>query len=158
MMRDLTQWFAAGGPVMVALAATGLVLFFLVTHLYLSTRAELRRVLRRPRASWDEFHLLRISGLRRLGVIRACVLIAPLLGLLGTVVGVQSTFTDMLAGQNVTGLGRGIGQALLTTQYGLCIAVPGLLAERLLRRRIDRIESLAHAGPPAGEGRCAEAS
>jgi biopolymer transport protein ExbB/TolQ len=66
------------------------------------------------------------------------------------VVGVQSTFAELLAGGNVTGLGRGIGQALLTTQYGLCIAVPGLLAERLLHRRIDRIESLAHAGPAGG--------
>jgi biopolymer transport protein ExbB len=151
MIGILRNWFAAGGPVMLALAATGLVLFFLVTHLYLSTRSELRRVRASARPSWDEFHLLRVSGMRRLGVIRACVLIAPLLGLLGTVVGVQSTFADMLAGGTVTGMGRGIGQALLTTQYGLCIAVPGLLAERLLRRRIDRIESMAHAGPPEEE-------
>jgi hypothetical protein len=151
MMRAFTDWLVAGGPVMVALAAVGLVLFFLVAHLYLSTRAELRRVMNSPRPSWEEFHLLRVSGMRRLGVIRACVMVAPLLGLLGTVVGVQSTFADMLAGSNISGLGRGIGQALLTTQYGLCIAVPGLLAERLLHRRIEHIESLAHAAP-AGEG------
>ena len=151
MIAHLQQWFSAGGPVMVALSATGLVLFFLVTHLYMSTRAELRRVRSRPRASWDEFHLLQVSGMRRLGIIRACVLIAPLLGLLGTVIGVQGTFAGLLAGGNVSGVGRGIGQALLTTQYGLCIAVPGLLAERLLRRRIDRIEGLARSHPPEGD-------
>lgn len=160
MMHDLPGWFSAGGLVMPALASIGLALFFLITHVHLSTRAELRRVLSERQPSYEELHLIRVSALRRMSVIHACVLVAPLLGLLGTVVGVKTTFDGMLSGTGVTAMSQGIGQALLTTQYGLCIAVPGLVAEGLLRRRIARIETMTRSNWNATNGKepCAEAS
>ncbi|MGD9124679.1 MAG: MotA/TolQ/ExbB proton channel family protein [Desulfarculaceae bacterium] len=66
--------------------------------------------------------------------------VAPLLGLLGTVAGMISTFE--VIGQFGTGnaqaLAAGISEALITTETGLLIAVPGLFASYMMRRRIRR--------------------
>jgi biopolymer transport protein ExbB len=101
-----------------------------------------------------------ISSLRPLSVITA---LAPLLGLLGTVVGIIIAFRDI--GQaNAMGkpeaLATGIAQALVTTAAGLSIAIPTQAAYYWLRNRIDRYTRLVeetgeqilavHAGrPPA---------
>jgi biopolymer transport protein ExbB len=78
------------------------------------------------------------AGLRPLVVVG---MIAPLLGLLGTVWGMIGAFSS-IALQD--GLGRpellaaGISQALITTAAGLCVAIPTQAAYYWLRSRIDR--------------------
>lgn len=65
--------------------------------------------------------------------------ITPLLGLLGTVVGMIEVFfviTDAGVG-DPTILAGGISQALLTTAAGLTVAIPTMVAYRYLRRHID---------------------
>lgn len=76
---------------------------------------------------------------------------APLLGLLGTVTGIMNTFTLMTAfgtGDPKT-LSSGISEALITTEYGLYVAIPSLLLYALLsrkaRRIVDRMEQCAVA-------------
>ena len=67
--------------------------------------------------------------------------IAPLLGLLGTVGGMISTF-DAIAVYgtgNARALAQGISAALITTQSGLFVSIPGLFMASLLSRRIGRI-------------------
>jgi biopolymer transport protein ExbB len=68
--------------------------------------------------------------------------IAPLLGLLGTVTGMITTF--MVIATSGTGdakaLASGISEALITTQTGLVVAVPGLFMANYLRRRSDNLE------------------
>ncbi len=77
-------------------------------------------------------------------LIRTIVVIAPLAGLLGTVSGMIEMF-DSLGNQTFYsqsgGVANGISQALITTQLGLAIAIPGLLAGRLLDRKASRIRS-----------------
>jgi biopolymer transport protein ExbB len=76
--------------------------------------------------------------------MRAVVTVAPLLGLLGTVSGMIETFAslgDMSLFSSSGGIAGGISQALLTTQFGLAIAIPGLLAMSILDRRQAAIES-----------------
>lgn len=71
-------------------------------------------------------------------IIGSLVAVAPLLGLLGTVSGMIETFSslgDMALFAQSGGVAGGISEALVTTQVGLFIAVPGLLVERLLDRR-----------------------
>ncbi len=67
--------------------------------------------------------------------------VAPLLGLLGTVVGMVDMFAGLQnAGQNsiaVADLASGIWKALLTTAGGLLVAVPTLAAHRFFSRKID---------------------
>lgn len=67
----------------------------------------------------------------------AVVTIAPLLGLLGTVVGMIETFDSMAEMSLFTqsgGIAQGVAQALTTTQVGLIIAVPGMILANLLNK------------------------
>ena len=75
------------------------------------------------------------DGRRGLLLIRALVAAAPLLGLLGTVSGMISSFDALVDGGRLQEIGRGISHALRTTQYGLTLAIPGLLLERIISRR-----------------------
>ncbi len=75
--------------------------------------------------------------------IRAFVAAAPLLGLLGTVIGMIETFDslgDMSLFSQSGGIAGGISQALFTTQMGLAVAIPGLLVGRVLDHRQHAFE------------------
>lgn len=76
-------------------------------------------------------------------LVRVVILISPLLGLLGTVIGMIETF-DSLATMTLHsqsgGIAGGISQALFTTQMGLTVAIPGLLAHSILNRKQHQIE------------------
>lgn len=71
--------------------------------------------------------------------------IAPLLGLLGTVGGMITTFDSILefGTGNARALSSGISAALITTQSGLVVAVPGLLAGTTLMRRASNLRARA---------------
>jgi len=77
--------------------------------------------------------------LNTLGTIAA---VTPLLGLLGTVLGMIKVFgVIMEAGVGNPGvLAGGISQALITTQMGLAVAIPGLIVNGVLLRRQKNIE------------------
>lgn len=67
--------------------------------------------------------------------------IAPLVGLLGTVVGMIFAFQTAEAeglGQNAAGLAAGIKLALITTAAGLTIAVPAMLLTAWFNNRVDK--------------------
>lgn len=75
--------------------------------------------------------------------VTSLVAIAPLLGLLGTVIGMIETFDslgDMSLFAQSGGIAGGIATALFTTQLGLVVAVPGLIAKSFLDRRQQQIE------------------
>jgi len=67
---------------------------------------------------------------------------APLLGLLGTVTGMIETFEAIhfLGTANAEALAKGISSALITTQTGLVVALPGLLMGHILRRRAENMQ------------------
>lgn len=71
-------------------------------------------------------------------LISTVVMIAPLLGLLGTVSGMIETFDslgDMSLFSQSGGIAGGISQALVSTQMGLAVAIPGLIIGRILNRK-----------------------
>lgn len=74
--------------------------------------------------------------LNMLGTVAA---ITPLLGLLGTVVGMIKVFTAITSQGvgNPAVLAGGISEALLTTAAGLSVAIPALIASRYFRRHVD---------------------
>ncbi len=76
--------------------------------------------------------------LNTLGTIAA---IAPLVGLLGTVVGMIRVFAEIMAQGtgNASVLAGGISQALITTAAGLTIAIPALAMHRYFVGKIDAI-------------------
>jgi biopolymer transport protein ExbB len=61
----------------------------------------------------------------------------PLLGLLGTIMGLLTTFRAMAGSSELsqTFVSRGIAEALITTQLGLIMVIPALLLHSFLRRR-----------------------
>lgn len=79
-----------------------------------------------------------------LSTIRIIAAISPLLGLLGTVVGILDSFETI----SKTGLGdpssfaSGISLALVTTVMGLVIAIPHYIGYNYLVRNIDHLESV----------------
>ena len=77
--------------------------------------------------------------------------VAPLLGLLGTVIGMISAFqTVAIASQSIGKaelLAEGIYQAMVTTAAGLCIAIPTLIVFYYFNNRIDKLsEELEERG------------
>lgn len=76
--------------------------------------------------------------LTALGTIAA---ITPLLGLLGTVIGMISVFTTItsLGVGNPAELAGGISQALITTAAGLSVAIPSLIFYRHFRGKVDAL-------------------
>jgi biopolymer transport protein ExbB len=77
--------------------------------------------------------------LRFLGLLSTIATLAPLLGLLGTVTGMIQCFNVIAAQGSGTPatLGGGISEALLTTAFGLMVAIPVLLAHRFLSNRVE---------------------
>jgi biopolymer transport protein ExbB len=81
---------------------------------------------------------------RRLRLSMVLVSTAPLTGLLGTVTGMLSTFAGLgmsTAGNTVDLVAGGISEALITTQTGLVLAIPGLVLIQVARRRRQVLES-----------------
>ncbi|MEM9257060.1 MAG: MotA/TolQ/ExbB proton channel family protein [Pseudomonadota bacterium] len=76
--------------------------------------------------------------LNTLGTIAA---VAPLLGLLGTVLGMIRVFAEIMAQGtgNASALAGGISEALITTAAGLTVAIPALVMHRYFTGRIDGI-------------------
>lgn len=80
------------------------------------------------------------KNINMLGTIGA---ISPLLGLLGTVLGIISSFLAVTDGamQDPAMLASGVSQALITTAGGMFVAIPALMAYRFFQRRIVDINA-----------------
>ena len=102
---------------------------------------------------------------RFLPTLSTVITAAPMLGILGTVLGIISSFEvlgDPSASRDPSLVGRGIAEALITTAAGLVVALVTLLPYNLIRARADRalgqLESLAAAAVgPTSETNCSEA-
>lgn len=87
--------------------------------------------------------------------------VSPLLGLLGTVLGVMDAFLGIAAGGsgNISAVAPGVAEALITTVVGLAVAIPAVIAYNILVDRLGlfagEMEGFAHeiVGTLAREGR-----
>ena len=78
---------------------------------------------------------------RYLNILGTIAAIGPLLGLLGTVLGMIQMFSafnlDGMTQPDI--LAAGIGKALITTAFGLSVAIPSLMFHRYFHRKIDEL-------------------
>ena len=86
---------------------------------------------------------------RDLKVMKVCIAAGPLFGLLGTVTGMLGTFGALAAGaggeKTMAAIAKGISEALITTETGLVVALPGLFFHYQLARQKERYAAfLAH--------------
>jgi biopolymer transport protein ExbB len=97
-------------------------------------------------ASFEELRATEVAPFERdLRVMKICVGTAPLLGLLGTVTGMLATFGALSSGaggEKTMGLvAEGISEALITTETGLVIALPGLFFQYQMARKHERYKA-----------------
>jgi biopolymer transport protein ExbB len=180
---------AAGGPVMIPLAAVSLVMWTLIINRALFFARLYRRNMSRAQAAGcirenrapdfrrfrgamallvgafqqrrtgrpsvdrqilDETVMSLVSALdAHLALIGVLASVAPLLGLLGTVTGMIATFDtiSVYGTGNAKAMAGGISEALITTQTGLLVAIPGLYMRNFLARRSERLKQrIAGAG------------
>ena len=85
---------------------------------------------------------------RGLEMLSTIARVAPLLGLLGTVLGMVEVFRTISAGRgaDMLYLASGIWEALLTTVAGLSVAIPVVLAYAYLSSRVDMVEETLSRG------------
>ncbi len=81
---------------------------------------------------------------RNVEIVGTIASVSPLLGLLGTVVGMIQVFRDFVSAYQEGTVGpdafaQGIWQALITTAFGLTVAIPMLVAYKFLQGRNDRL-------------------
>ena len=105
--------------------------------------ASAARTISECEAIFEAIRLKELSPIRRsLLLMRTCVGAAPLLGLLGTVTGMLATFTALATGSGgdkTMGLiASGISEALITTETGLVIALPGVFFQYQMNRTFER--------------------
>ncbi len=97
------------------------------------------------RTRFDEVRLAILSLIdRRSQFVKTLVAAAPLLGLLGTVLGMLQTFFGISTsggGETAGVVASGISEALVTTQTGLTIALPGLFIVMLIQRKRQLLEA-----------------
>lgn len=77
---------------------------------------------------------------RGIAVLDTCITISPLLGLLGTVLGMMNTFGALGDGDIAANAGKitgGVGEALIATACGLLVAIVGLLPYNILNSRVE---------------------
>lgn len=76
------------------------------------------------------------------GVLTVCSFVAPLLGLFGTVVGIVQAFAVLAVagGGTPTEMMAGIAIALLTTAFGIAVAVPAAIAFGIFGGRVDTMQ------------------
>ena len=89
----------------------------------------------------------------RLSLLSVLARLAPLMGLLGTILGMITTFSHIAearSGVDMSLLAGGIWQALLTTAAGLCIAIPALFFLSCFQGKVRRVaDALNKAGNAA---------
>lgn len=104
---------------------------------------------RKDKSSWKAHKIrdamvvsLRLLATKRLGLIKTLVAICPLLGILGTVVGMILVFDviTITGTGNARGMAAGITKATLPTMAGLVASLSGLLAAVRLERTAQRAE------------------
>ncbi len=178
-MTPLTELFARGGPVMFVIAGMSLLAWYLTLRTWMTAGSLRSSVLRMnakvlsvpdgrlPSPGPGVYESIcfvmecRAMRLRRsLWLIAALAAILPLLGLLGTVLGMLISF-EVIQFHGTSQprlLARGIGQALMTTQAGLWTAVPVLFFHHVIRGRVrvidNEVEVLSHAVQTAAPEGC----
>ena len=157
-MNEITfgQAWNYGGPLMWVLAGFSVLTLTAVIYIWYSQRPGvfLPEALSRVKAAKDpvaEGSRLADAVFRTVDWLADIAAIAPLVGLLGTVLGMFQAFggiaADVTAGAKPVVLAQGVSQAIVTTIFGLVIAIPALVMHAFFRRRaaklIEKLEEQA---------------
>jgi biopolymer transport protein ExbB len=174
LLLELRAFLEQGGVVLVVIMLTTFALWLLIVerhyYFWMVQSRLLKKVVdiwdkRRDKHSWyaqkERLRLLsvvRIKAEHNLSTIKSVVMVAPLLGLLGTVVGMIDVF-DVMAftgSSNSRAMAAGISKATIPTMAGMVVSLSGLLFSVTLQRRAKqgldalsgRLVTMHDAGEP----------
>ncbi len=93
------------------------------------------------KAAFEERLAVEVTGLKKyLDYLSAIVTVAPLLGLLGTVIGMIGSFSVMDgSGSGAAAISGGVGEALVATAAGLCVAILAFVIHTFFSHQFDSI-------------------
>ena len=150
----IIQFIELGGNVLYLIAAVTFLMWTLIFERFWYFRAEHKNVIREATEKWEgrterrswSAHAIReglisdaadrITG--SLPLIQTCVMLCPLLGLLGTVTGMITVFDAMATmGGNARSMAAGVSQATIPTMSGMIASLSGVLGSTLLKRKVD---------------------
>jgi biopolymer transport protein ExbB len=153
---DLVAFLETGGNVLVVIMIATFFLWLLIVERYWYFWTTHGGLVRRARRQWEErsdhtswgAHRIRellisevkLETRRSLELIKTMVAVAPLLGLLGTVVGMVEVF-DVMAisgSSNARAMAAGVSKATLPTMAGMVVSLSGLYFSNQLDQRAER--------------------
>ncbi len=162
-IQTIGNYLDSGGPVVVALLCSTFLMWLLISERILYFTFAHGRLFkdklnawgrRDDRSTWEAYAYrerliseVRVENQRHLNVIKALILITPLLGLLGTVTGMIEVFQVIVdtGSSNARLMASGISKATIPTMTGLAISLTGVLAINYLERRNTRsVAQLTH--------------
>jgi biopolymer transport protein ExbB/TolQ len=163
-MRGLAEFVERGGWVMPVILTLSFIMFSRCFALLLTLVLMLRESRRSAAELASQPALLRRmetealeSFRRQRNMLGAIIAAAPLLGLLGTVSGMEKTFIGLSsrAGEkSMEALAGGISEVLVATESGLAVALPAMLlvylAHRTVHRHVEMLNSIARGASPGG--------
>lgn len=162
MWEAIRDFLELGGPVLYLVAVVlGIMWLFIIERLVffsmqqssLANDAVQRWEERQERASWHAHRVrealisnVKIQANQYLGIIKACVALCPLVGLLGTVTGMITVFEVMafLGTGNARAMAAGVSQATVPTMSGMVAALSGYFISVWLQTKADsEVEELS---------------
>jgi biopolymer transport protein ExbB len=162
-MKPVLDLLGQGGFVMIPIVTLSVLLYSRCFRLLLAlrrSRRELGAAAQKFTGSTDDLRRWRgdVQAMfrRQRVALGAMIAAAPLLGLLGTVTGMEKTFSSLSTrstDRSMEGLARGISEVLVATESGLTVAIPALLLVYLAHREVHRhLQMLTRIerGLPAG--------
>lgn len=153
---SMADFFDAGGPVLVVIFFTALIMWTLILERYwyfgriFPRQQELLReawATRRERSSWHARRIrtqmiseASLAMSANLQIMRAIIPLCPLLGLMGTVVGMLEVFDVMaLKGRaDAQTMASGVSQAMIATMAGLAVSLSGMYPIQYFEMRARR--------------------
>ncbi len=159
-LHAVREFLELGGPVLMWIALLTLIMWSLILERMLYFAVRFRRTAadciqqwnsRPERRSWNarqvREYLISVASQeleRNLPLIKTCVALCPLLGLLGTVTGMVEVFEVMaLSGSgNPRSMAAGVSKATVPTMAGMVAALSGVAMSAWLQRRVAREREL----------------
>lgn len=155
-LQSIRAFIESGGPVLYGIAGLAFVMWTLVFERVWYFRFGLRGDVQATLAAWEgraerqswqarQVRRLLISRMRtriesNLSLIKACVSLCPLLGLLGTVTGMVLVFHIMstTGGGDARSMASGVSRATIPTMAGMVAAISGVFANIYVTRIANR--------------------
>jgi len=155
-LETIRDFFELGGPVLNVIAIVTLVMWMLIIERILYFRTGHKALVRKAHNYWDDrsdysswkAHQIRTriisqvsaNAERNMALIKTCVALCPLLGLLGTVTGMIEVFEVMaISGSgNPRSMASGVSRATVPTMAGMVAALSGVAMSAYLENKTRR--------------------